>query len=65
MRHLIKCRGGRSIRVAPDGGPEVEAHRPRMDTFFAAVTIAIVVCMVALAVWVFVIAPWQIPNRRA
>jgi hypothetical protein len=35
-----------------------------MNTFFAAVTIAIVVGLVVLAVWVFVIAPFVIPNRR-
>jgi hypothetical protein len=35
-----------------------------MNTFFAAVTIAIVIAVVVLAAWVFVIAPWVIPHRR-
>jgi hypothetical protein len=35
-----------------------------MNTVFAAVTIAIVVGIVAVAAWVFVIAPYAIPNRR-
>lgn len=35
-----------------------------MNTFFAAVTIAVVVGVVAFAVWVFVIAPWAVPHRR-
>jgi hypothetical protein len=35
-----------------------------MNTFFAAVTIAVVVGVVVLAAWVFVIAPYVVPNRR-
>jgi hypothetical protein len=35
-----------------------------MDTFFAVVTIAIVVGLAGLAAWVFVIAPYVIPNQK-
>jgi hypothetical protein len=35
-----------------------------MNTFFAAVTIAVVVGVVALAAWVLVVAPYVVPNRR-
>jgi flagellar biosynthesis protein FliR len=35
-----------------------------MNTFFAALTIALVVGLVLLAVWAFAIAPFVVPNRR-
>jgi hypothetical protein len=35
-----------------------------MNTFFAVVTIAIVVGLVGLAAWVFVLAPYVVPNRK-
>jgi flagellar biosynthesis protein FliR len=38
---------------------------PCMNTFFAAVTIGIVVGVAVLAAWVFVIAPFVVPNRRS
>ncbi len=35
-----------------------------MSTFWAVLTIAVVAAVVALALWVFVIAPWVVPHRH-
>ena len=36
-----------------------------MNTFWAIVTIAVVVGIGLGALWVFVLAPWIVPNRHA
>ena len=35
-----------------------------MDLLFTIVTIAVVVAIVAVAAWVFVVAPYVVPSRR-
>lgn len=36
-----------------------------MSIFWAVVTIAVVVALAAVALWLFVLAPWIVPNRHA
>ena len=35
-----------------------------MHTFWAAVTIGVVVAIVGVVAWAFVVAPFVVPNRR-
>ena len=62
----LGCRSRRAEQSASTRMPVAALRRIvcRMNTFFAAVTIAIVVGVAVLAVWVFVIAPWTVPHRR-
>jgi hypothetical protein len=36
-----------------------------MDTLWAVITFAVVAAILGVALWVFVIAPLVVPNRRA